>query len=194
MILKRIGPRYFASMWKKEEITMYALDLEKSIRKVKPSLPVKGSVQSGMIEGITGILHCEERFAKGDEAVCAFLRKELVAYLFAARTDTRVDEVDDLLIVGKEEVYLYDAFTLPAYRGSGIYPFLLNTAAMYFKKQAYSFALIFSTADNRSSIRGIEKSGFTGYGSVSYRKFLGWKSWDYRIGERHVNSRFEHEC
>jgi hypothetical protein len=69
----------------------------------------------------------------------------------------------------------------------------MTAAAHYFKKRAFRFAMIFSTADNRGSIKGIERCGFKCYEVVDYRNFLGLRSWRYRVGERHVEARLGNE-
>jgi GNAT superfamily N-acetyltransferase len=184
----------FALVNKKEELKMYAFDLEQAVRNIKPLIGVKASFHKGMMDtDIIGASKKEERKARGDMVVAAYLKSEPVAYLFAATTDTWVDEVEDWLNIGPREVYFYDAFTLPRYRGNGIYPFLICAAADYFQERSFSFALIFSAACNASSIRGIQRSAFAYYGKVQYHNFLGWKSWKYTVGERHVKSRFVHE-
>jgi len=170
---------------------MYAFNLTRNVKTVKPLLEVKESVHGSKLkDDLIGVTKSAERYAKGDMIVAAYLEKKIVAYLFAATTDTWVGEVEDMLRVKSNEVYFYDAFTLPPYRGKGLYPYLLCVAASYFQRQSFSCALIFSAAGNQSSIKGIQKSGFRYYGSVYYRNLFGWRSWYYRVGERHVESRF----
>lgn len=173
---------------------MYALDLDLVIPGVKPLLPVRYAIHQGRVRIDTVAASVQEqRVAKGDQIFVAYMKQQPVAYLFAAMTDTWVDEVDDWLNIPAREVYLYDAFTVPACRGRRIYPFLMTTAARYFKKRAYRFALIFSTAENTNSARGIERCGFKCYETVDYWNFLGLKSWRYRLGERHVKARLGSE-
>jgi GNAT superfamily N-acetyltransferase len=175
-------------------LKMYALDLDVVIPRVKPLLPVRYAMHQGRVRIDTVAASTQEqRVAKGDRIFVAYIKHQPVAYLFAAMTDTWVGEVEDWLNIPAREVYLYDAYTAADYRGRRIYPFLMTAAARYFKKHAYRFALIFSTAENMDSVRGIERCGFKCYETVDYRNFLGLKSWHYRLGERHVKARLGNE-
>jgi GNAT superfamily N-acetyltransferase len=135
----------------------------------------------------------ESRLEKSDRIFLAESEGNLVAYLFAATSKTDIGEIDDWLIVSQSEVYLYDAFTAPKARGKGIYPCLITYASVYFKNRGFKHALIFSTAGNSASIKGIERCGFSCYETVWYRNLLGWKSWRYRVTESVVSSRLSNE-
>ncbi len=50
--------------------------------------------------------------------------------------------------------------TLPAHRGQGLYPRLLQASCQRLAMQGYSRAIITCAPDNLASIRGIEKAGF----------------------------------
>jgi GNAT superfamily N-acetyltransferase len=184
----------FRRVRKHEVLRMYALDLKGVIKMVKPQIPVKYSVHEGpvSIDPIEDLTR-DERYAKGDRAIVARVKRHQVAYLFAATTDTWVGEIEDWFNIPQGEVYLYDAYTVADYRGRRVYPFLICAAADYFKKRAYRCAMIFSAAYNKDSIKGIEKCGFRCYEVVDYRNFLGLKSWHYRVGERYVRARLGNE-
>ena len=173
---------------------MYALDLGGVVPRVKPLMQVKYAVHKSPVRIDTVAASTQQqRAAKGDQVVVAYIEQHPVAYLFAAITDTWVGEVEDWLNIPAREVYLYDAYTAAEYRGRRIYPFLMTTAAHYFKKRACRFALIFSTAGNTDSLRAIERCGFKCYEVVDHRNFLGLKSWRYRVGERNVKARLGNE-
>jgi GNAT superfamily N-acetyltransferase len=173
---------------------MYALNLDRVIPRIKPAIPVSHVVQQTPVQIDTIAASTQEqRVAKGDRIVVAFIKQRPVAYLFAATSATWVGEVEDWLTIPPREVYLYDAYTAAKYRGQHIYPFLMAVAAQYFKRRGYRFVLIFTTAENTGSMRGIERCGFECYETVDYRNFLGLKSWHYRKGDRHVAARLSNE-
>lgn len=66
-----------------------------------------------------------------------------------------------------------DCETSAEYRGLNIYPYVINRILQYCKEQGHKKAVIFVAPDNRSSIRGIEKSGFTYLYKVRVFRFLG---------------------
>lgn len=133
------------------------------------------------------------RMSLGHRLFVAYHRDIPVGYLFAATQECRVGEIDDWLRIEQKEVYLYDAYTGPQFRGKRIYPHLISRAADYFKSESYEYAIIFSTGDNIRSQSGIERSSFNVYQKVYYRNLLGWKSWRIEVGERHVGSRLRIE-
>lgn len=53
-----------------------------------------------------------------------------------------------------------NCFTLPAWRGQGLYPRLLRTSCRHLAAQGHRRALITCAPDNIASVRGIEKAGF----------------------------------
>ncbi|UCD04695.1 MAG: GNAT family N-acetyltransferase [candidate division WOR-3 bacterium] len=179
---------------KKEVLNMYAVDLKSEISVVKPAVTVKVSLMDRAAEvDILNASTVAARTARGDKFFVAHHQGILVAYLFAATKECQVGEIDDWLDVGLKEVYLYDAYTRPVFRGKGIYSHLITKAAEYFRSESYRHAMIFSTGDNLSSNRAIERCGFKLYETVRYRNFMGWKSWEIKLGGRHVGSRLRIE-
>ena len=53
-----------------------------------------------------------------------------------------------------------NCYTLPAQRGQGLYPCLIQSACRQLAAQGYQRAIITCAPDNAASIRGIEKAGF----------------------------------
>jgi GNAT superfamily N-acetyltransferase len=190
--IKRFGG--LALVNKSEVLCMYAIDLRRDISIVKPSVTVKVSLSDRPSDiDILSASTIAGRSARGDRIIVAHHQGILVAYLFATTTECEVGEVDDSLDVAQKEVYFYDAYTRPVFRGKGIYPHLITKAAEYFQSESYEHAMIFSAKTNLSSNRGIEHSGFKLYGTVHYRNFLGRRSWEIKLGERYVRSRLRIE-
>jgi ribosomal protein S18 acetylase RimI-like enzyme len=184
----------FAFVCKKELLNMYAFDLNKDICTVEP----KTEIEVSMHENPQAIHFMEEssikeRLARGDRIFVACARKNPVAHIFAAVNNAFVGEINDWLNIGPKEVYLYDAHTDPRYRNKQIYPHLICCAASYFKTRSYAYAMIFSSAANTHSVRGITRCGFECYEVVHYWNFFGWQSWKYDVGERHVGARLGNE-
>ena len=184
----------FEAIYRTEIVRMYALDLRENTSMIAPELPVtclvhECSVALDVVEKSVR----QERAAKGDVVFTAHFRSSPVACLFAATTKTQVGEIDDCFHIAPYEVYLYDAHTRPGYRGKRIYPFLICSAADYFRRKTFRHAIIFSTARNRGSVKGIERCDFKCYEVVKYQNLLGWKSWHYQVGERYVESRLGNE-
>lgn len=179
---------------RREVLCLYATALKGDISIVRPSVTVKVSISDRLsdIDMLTAST-IALRSARGDEIFVAHHHGIIVAYLFATTKECKVEEIDDSLDIAQNEVYFYDAYTRPVFRGKGIYSHLITKASEYFKSKAYEHALIFSTKANLSSNRGIGRCGFGHYETVRYHNFMGWKSWDIKLGERYVRSRLRIE-
>lgn len=185
----------FTLVNKREELYLYELNLQGEVPNIRPLISVKVSVSGE--PGVAGMLQPAEvttRTQRGDKIFVGYHQGIPVAYLFAATGECHIGEIDVWLDVKQGEVYFYDAFTRPAFRGRRIYPFLITKAAEYFRSELFAQAMIFSTRNNVSSSKAIERCGFKKYGTVHYHNLLGWKSWRVEVGERHVSSRLRVEA
>jgi RimJ/RimL family protein N-acetyltransferase len=117
----------------------------------------------------------ERRLREGQ--VCAIVRhgEEVIAY--CSLTDRRewVAEIGRLVVPGPGEVYLYDAYTAPAWRRRGLFQAMLKSLLEYARVQGRRRALIFVLTGNRASRRAIEQAGFELFQTVSRVKVWGLK-------------------
>lgn len=102
----------------------------------------------------------ERRFREGQACAVAHDGSEVVAYCWLATTPVRVAEIGHLVVPGGEDVYLYDAFTVEAWRGRGLFTALLAELLAFARARGRQRALIFALARNRASCRAIERAGF----------------------------------
>ncbi len=79
------------------------------------------------------------------------------------------------LRLGERECEVMFCFTLPEYRGRGLYPSALQVIQRYLKERGYERCFICVSDDNLASIRGIEKSGFRRVGRTRLRKVFGFQ-------------------
>lgn len=139
-------------------------------------------------DGPAGRWHpeAEQRLLEGQ--VCAVARHEtdVVAYCWLASTPVRVAEIGHVVVPGLEDVYLYDAFTVPAWRGRGLFSTLLRHLLAFAHARGRKRALIFALARNRASRRAIERAGFEISHSVSRVELCGRE----RLWFRGPRSRF----
>ena len=178
----------------KKSLRLYRLSLKDSFVTITPKVKTDISVYEHPLElGNVDPLVLKERISHGDRVFVAKHQSKPVGYLFAADTDCWVDEIEDRLIVGSGEIYLYDAYTDIEYRRNRIYSALISNAAQYFKNLSYTSAFIFTTASNKISLKGIERSGFSCYQTIRYYNLFGWKIWYYKNRSKNVESRFSNE-
>jgi GNAT superfamily N-acetyltransferase len=111
-----------------------------------------------------------------DGQVCAVARhdKQIVAYCWLAYTPIPVAEIDRVVVPASDEVYLYDAFTHPGWRGRGLFTLMLRHLLAYARSQGRRRALIFAEARNLPSCRAIERAGFEIFQTVVRLDVLGF--------------------
>jgi len=115
----------------------------------------------------------ERRILEGQVCVVARYRGSVIAYCWLTRQPEWVAEIDRLVVPGPDEVYLYEAFTEPGWRGRGLFPAMLFQLLAYARAQGRHRALIFVLTDNRASRRAIEKAGFELFQTVSKVELAG---------------------
>jgi RimJ/RimL family protein N-acetyltransferase len=109
----------------------------------------------------------ERRIREGQ--VCAAIRhgREVIAYCWLTTEPEWVAEIGRLVVPAPDEVYLYDAFTSPAWRGRGLFQAMLMGLLEYSRAQGRRRALIFVLRRNLASRRAIERTGFKLFLAVS---------------------------
>jgi GNAT superfamily N-acetyltransferase len=131
-----------------------------------PSLTVRRSLNRALINSMTGLTRpaIEGRIKADNAFFVALLDREPAAYGWAALREGRIDELAFRFAVPPGNAYLWDFETLPAWRGRGIYPQLLQgiTALLNGVDRFW----IGYEGHNAASARGIQKAGFAVVGDL----------------------------
>jgi GNAT superfamily N-acetyltransferase len=114
-----------------------------------------------------------QRFREGQACAVARAGSDVVAYCWMTGAPVAVAEIDRLLIPGPDEVYFYEAFTSPAWRGRGLFQALLLRLQEFARARGRRRALIFVIASNVPSWRAIERAGFEMFQAVTKIEVLG---------------------
>lgn len=77
-----------------------------------------------------------------------------------------------------DEVYTYESFTLPGFRGQNIAPARLAQMLRCFRDAGYRRVLSAITPENKSAFRPVEKLGYRPFGVMGYVKLGPWR-WDF---------------
>ncbi|MDY6855643.1 MAG: GNAT family N-acetyltransferase [Thermodesulfobacteriota bacterium] len=109
-----------------------------------------------------------DRFHRGDICCVAKSGGKIVSYCWISLNSAHIEEIDRNINLKKNEIYLYDAFTEPEFRGKSIFPRVLTDILKYGKRQGYHMSLIFALSSNHPSLRAIKKAGFTRFQSVYF--------------------------
>ena len=108
----------------------------------------------------------QQRFAQGHRAYVAWFAGEPASFGWVATQRAEIGELSTSFAIPAGHRYLWNFVTLPAFRGLGIYPRLLEAIV-----QTESGAGVFWIArapENRASARGIEKAGFKTVAALSF--------------------------
>jgi len=136
---------------------------------------------------VTDIYHvnitCE--LTKGSRALVYCLDQEVVGYLFFTSDSIYTKEIKGYLTPCADEVYIYNIFVNPKYRGRKIQYMLMNSVTFYTPN--INKAYISVRSNNYYSLRNITNNGFQFDGFVQVIFILGMKFVvDYKKGNLDV--------
>lgn len=136
-----------------------------------PALPGFRARRTDDVEQIAALnrIDVEEaraRLRDGHHAYVATLNGRPVGYGWAATRRASIGELNLAFALPRDERYLWDFATLPAYRGLGIYPRLLQAML---RAEASTRAWILHAPENLPSGAGIARAGFRPVGRLGFR-------------------------
>jgi len=180
-----VWPRW---IFKEVHLCLYGFPLPGEVPPCEPSLEVEYDAVGQSSPGIGRLTAVQEgrlierRLGRGERCFLVLHKGQVVAYCWFSQARVGIEEVDLTVVVQPDEVYLYDAFTLPPWRGRGLYPALLTRMVKEAMEMGYRRAMIFAGEDNLPSRQGIEKAGFEFFQRITHYKLLGVSG--YRYGPR----------
>jgi ribosomal protein S18 acetylase RimI-like enzyme len=110
----------------------------------------------------------QTRLRVGHVPYVAWLDDTPVAYGWVATQTAHIGELDLHITLPQESRYLWDFATLPAWRGRGIYPHLLQAILTAEKARVEQFWII-AAPENRASSVGIVKAGFQNVANLTFQ-------------------------
>lgn len=110
----------------------------------------------------------QARLCTGHRPYIARLGDLPVAYGWVATTGATIGELGVSFALPHRDRYLWDFATLPAWRGRGIYPRLLQ-AIVAAESAGADRLWIIHAPENPASARGIARAGFVPIGELSFR-------------------------
>ncbi len=117
----------------------------------------------------------EGRFRLGE--VCFIARHEgrIVCGNWAAFGSHYISYIQYDLPIGPDDVYLYDSYTDPDFRGRGIAPALAVYILRYYRDTGVRLAVTAITPENLSNRRARAKSGYRELGLMGYLGLGPWR-------------------
>jgi GNAT superfamily N-acetyltransferase len=131
------------------------------------SFEARPSTDRALIGRLTGLpaSMVEARLSSDNDLFVASLADEPAGYGWLARRCGGIDELDFSFALPAGDGYLWDFVTLPAWRGRGVYPHLLQ--AILAQAADIQRFWIGYEARNLASERGIQKAGFQVVGDLA---------------------------
>lgn len=142
----------FATWWQGDPLPDLSPLPTFSARTVPPEAPFIAQLTHLSPEGISA------RFQAAHRLYIAFMGEVPAAYGWVATREAGIAELQFSFSIPAKNRYLWDFQTLPAWRGRGIYPHLLQ-AIIREERSADRFWIGY-VPGNEASARGISKAGF----------------------------------
>lgn len=108
------------------------------------------------------------RFGNGHRAYVAARAGQPAAWGWVATRRAEIGELGSSFRIPDRERYLWNFVTLPAHRGLGIYPHLLDAIVRAESAEAERFWVAYAP-ENHASGTGIRKAGFAAVAELSFR-------------------------
>ena len=129
------------------------------------------------------IAEIRRRLDEGQQCFAVWHDRRIIHAGWAVTGRARIEYLSTEIALAPDEVYSYDVFTSPAFRGLGVSPARLLETVRYFRDRDYRRLLSAILPENRSGLRQGEKVGWDRrIGVIGY---LGLGPW------RHVFCRIE---
>lgn len=130
------------------------------------------------------------RLGRGDVCVAAWLDGEIVAIVWIAFENGRLDEVGREVRLAPDEVYLYDSYTAERVRERGVASARALWTAAYLREAGYRRAIGWISPQNRPAFGPARKAGYEIVGTVGFIR-VGPLRWDFvqPVGARRRSSR-----
>lgn len=131
-----------------------------------PHLTMAPTDDRDLLHDLTGLDEGElrERLERGHRPWLARIGDEPVAYGWVATQEAAIDQFGLTLLFLPGDRYLWDFVTLPAWRGRGIYPRLLQSIVLHDGEGEQLW--VGHDLDNVASLRGIARAGFVAVGTL----------------------------
>lgn len=79
------------------------------------------------------------------------------------------------ITLAPNEVYSYESFTVPAFRGQNVYGACLSYEQQVLKRAGYCRIVLAIMPENKAAFRPVEKAGFRPIGVIGYLRLGPWR-------------------
>jgi GNAT superfamily N-acetyltransferase len=185
-VLREEGVR---SLWFKilgETVYRRLLLLERPLQEAIPAVTARVPVVMSLLQKSeiaeyvefragTDVAEVQSQLDAGHWCFVARSQGRMVATSWAATNRAWLDYLSRQLRLAPDEVYAYDSFTEPAFRGQNLGPALTAEKLRYFRAAGYRRMVTDILPENRASLRADAKTGYRPYGLIGYVKIGPWR-------------------
>lgn len=129
------------------------------------------------------IAEVRRRLHEGQQCFAVWHDRRIIHAGWAVTGRARIEYLSTEIALAPDEVYWYDVFTSPPFRGLGVSPFRGREMIRYFRDRGYRCHLATVLPENRSALRQEEKVGR--YHPIGVIGYVGLGPW------RHVFCRMQ---
>lgn len=116
-----------------------------------------------------------KRLRLAQTCFCARHEGRIVSACWATQEPAWIEFLSREFALAPGEVYVFDAYTLPVYRGQGVAPALCVHQLSCFRAQGLRRAIRATLPENIPALRAHAKSGFRGYALLRSLKIGPWQ-------------------
>jgi len=120
--------------------------------------------------------HC--RLQQGHVCFAAWHEGRIVSAAWIATGRVWIEYLAREIELARDEAYLYESFTAPAFRGNNIPALRGAHEARYFRDAGYRRLVAVIMPENAAGLRHAEKAGWNAFGMMGYVKLGAWR-WDF---------------
>ena len=153
--------------------------LGRPLNQAVPEIPVPGSMRVAMlVEGEIGAYmafrpdqdasEIHRRLDQDHRCFTVWHEQQIIHAAWVATGRARIEYLSRDLALAPDEVYVYEAFTAPAFRGRNASPVRALAMAEHFRSHGYRRVLTAVHPENKVGFRPLEKVGTRDVGVIGY--------------------------
>jgi ribosomal protein S18 acetylase RimI-like enzyme len=113
--------------------------------------------------------------ARGEQCFAALYEGQIAQVGRVAMGRVYIPYLRRYLMLQPGDVYFYDSFTLPAYRGYGLAPARAAYMMRHYRQEGYRRVVCLVAVENKSGLRSVQKTGYQSVGLYSCLRFGPWQ-------------------
>ena len=121
------------------------------------------------------------RLEKGHQCFIVWHEQQIIHAAWAVTGRATIEYLSREIALPPDEVYVYDAFTAPAFRGYGASPLRALTLGEHYRARGCRYALTAVHPENAKGFRPLEKVGARRVGVIGY---VGVGAWRWQFSRR----------